>query len=145
MMLGGKLPYPQTAKWVNFLTGETPEKSASGKRNGDWFSLQVQPGMTADEIGALGRWHRDKTKGKDIYATCENVSLEVGRFRADPHHDGFVERYRLDREAREDLAARGGDQGDPEPEEDAPPMSEEQRQEVQARLNALRAKMGGCK
>lgn len=144
-LLGGELPYDQTGKWINFLTGQTAEKEKSGRRNGEWFSLQIQPGMSADEITAMGRWYREKTKGRDIYTGCEYISLEVARFRAAPAHDQMVERARLNREALEDLAARGGDQDDPEPEEDAPPMSEEQRQEVQARLNALRDKMGGGK
>lgn len=120
-LLGGKLPYDQTGKWVNFLTGRTPEKGKTGKRNGEWFNLQVQPGMSADEIGAMGRWYRDKSKGKDIYASCENISLEAARFRADPRHDGMVERVRLDREAREDLVARQASGGDAQPQPDPEP------------------------
>lgn len=138
------LAYAELSNWGNFLTGQVPEKNASGKRMGKWFDYQMQPGMTLDEITAFHAWYRLENK-KKVAAYCDHINLEVNRFRAAPAHDQMVERARLNREALEDLAARGGDQDDPEPEDDAPPMSEEQRQEVQSRLKALQAKMGGGK
>ncbi len=138
------LAYAELSNWGNFLTGQVPEKSASGRRMGKWFDYQMQPGMTIDEIAAFHTWYRSENK-KKVAAYCDHINLEVNRFRAAPMHDQMVERARLNREAREDLAARGGDQEDPEPEEDAVPMSEEQRRAIEARLNALRVKMGGGK
>lgn len=145
------MSYALQSKWANFLTGETSELTTPKKRsekptsNGEWFEHQILPGMDIDEITAFGTWYRSTSPGIRLPQACHKVNMAIAIFRGDPTHDHHVERARLNREAREDLAARGGEQDDPEPEEDAPPMSEEQREEVRARLNALRIKMGGGK
>lgn len=145
------MSYALQSKWANFLTGNTPEFTTPKKKgekptsNGEWFEHQILPGMDVDEISAFGSWYRSTSPGIRLPQACHKVNMAVALFRGDPTHDRHVERARLNREALEDLAARGGEHEDPEPEEDAPPMSEEQREEVQARLNALQAKMGGGK
>lgn len=145
-MLGLKsAAYPLIEKWVNFLTGNTPEYTAARKgekarRNGVWYEYQIQPGMEAAEIGAFGRWYRSVHPGIDVPSKCDSMNLHVARFRAAPDHARMVEAYRRDLEVQAIRAAQPAPA--PAPVDDEP-ITAEQRTEAAAMFEALTAKLGG--
>lgn len=143
-MLGLKsAAYPLIEKWVNFLTGTTPEyttprKGEKARRNGVWHEYQIQPGMDAAEIGAFGRWYRSTHPGIDLPSKCDSMNLHVSRFRAVPDHDHLIAIYRRDLEVQAYRAvppiapAVGNEES----------ITEAQRAEAAAMMEALTAKLG---
>jgi len=136
--------YGLIEKWANFFMGTTPEyttprtKGEKPKRNGVFFEYQINPGMTIDEIGAFGRWYKQKSPGIDMPSACDKMNMQVAKFRADPAHDRLVERYRLDREAAAQIAAQG--QHESEADQDEPIINDDQRQIAAATFASVIAK-----
>ena len=139
--------YPIIEKWVNFLTGNTPEYTTPrGKKkqtyNGKFYELQVTPGMSIDEIGAFGRWYRATHPGKTPYTTCEGLNVDTAKFRAAKDHDRYVERFYHDRTDviivdDSALPKAAGAEGD------AIPISADKRAEAERLMAELLAKMNG--
>lgn len=145
-MLGLKsAAYPLIEKWVNFLTGNTPEyttarKGEKTRRNGVWHEYQIQPGMEAAEIGAFGRWYRSVHPGIDVPSKCDSMNLHVARFRAASDHARMVEAYRRDLEVQAIRAAQPAPIPSPVDDE---PITDEQRAAAAEMFEALTAKLGG--
>lgn len=135
--------YGLVEKYVNFFTGQTPEY-AKGKgkprHNGDWYTYQINPAMSIDEIGGFGAWYRANHQG-DFPSACMTLNKYVAKFRAAKDHDRYVDRFHRDRvtvivvdESALPTAAGGGGQSY---------IGVDKRAEAERLLSEIGAKLNG--
>lgn len=89
----GGMSYSIIEKYANFLTGQMPEKDKYGKRNGEWFDNQINPGMSVPEIQAFGYYLRTLHSDLEPLRKSSTINDYAARFRRDKEHDRMVARY----------------------------------------------------
>lgn len=81
--------YKMAARYAAFLGGTVKPKDSTGRKNGEWYEWQMQPGMSATEIRAFGLWMREKHSDIALVRKADKVADWAYQFRADTEYFNF--------------------------------------------------------